>query len=37
VYLIPLFNYTNPVLVKSGITGYRSLGGTVNFNQVVME
>ena len=37
VYLIPLFNYTNPVLVKSGISGYRSLGGTVNFNQVVME
>ena len=34
VYVIPLFNYTTPVLVQSGITGYRSLGGTVNFNLV---
>ncbi|MBQ8094665.1 MAG: peptide ABC transporter substrate-binding protein [Clostridia bacterium] len=37
VYVIPLFNYTTPVLVKSGVTGYRSLGGTVNFNKVVVE
>ncbi len=37
VYLIPLFNYTNPVLVRSGVSGYRSLGGTANFNTVVME
>ncbi|MBQ7486289.1 MAG: peptide ABC transporter substrate-binding protein [Clostridia bacterium] len=36
-YVIPLFNYSNPVLVKSGVSGYRSLGGTVNFNTVVIE
>ena len=37
VYVIPLFNYTTPVLVQSNISGYRSLGGTVNFNQVIVE
>ena len=36
VYVIPLFNYTSPVLVRDGVTGYRSLGGTVNFNQVTI-
>lgn len=37
VYVIPLFNYTNPVLIRDGVTGYRSLGGTVNYSQVVIE
>ena len=37
VYVIPLFNYTTPVLVQSNISGYRSLGGTVNFNLVEVE
>ena len=36
VYVIPLFNYTTPVLVQSGVTGYRSMGGTANFAQVVI-
>ena len=36
VYVIPLFNYTTPVLVQENVTGYRSLGGTVNFEQVVI-
>ena len=35
VYVIPLFDYTSPVLVQSGISGYRSLGGTPDFSQVV--
>ena len=35
VYVIPLFNFATPVLVQDGITGYRSLGGTVNYSQVV--
>lgn len=34
VYVIPLFDYTDAVLVQSGIQGYRSLGGTVDFRQV---
>lgn len=34
VYVIPLFNYSNPVMVQSGVTGYRSLGGQANFSQV---
>lgn len=37
VYVIPLFNYATPVLVKEGVSGYRSLGGTANFSQVVFE
>ncbi len=36
VYVIPLFNYATPVLVQENVTGYRSLGGTVNFSQVVI-
>lgn len=36
VYVIPLFNYSTPVLVQSGVTGYRSLGGRVDFSQVVI-
>ena len=36
VYVIPLFNYTTPVLVQAGVSGYRSLGGTVNFEQVTI-
>lgn len=35
VYVIPLFDYTSPVLMQSGISGYRSLGGTPDFSQVV--
>ncbi|MDR1439417.1 MAG: peptide ABC transporter substrate-binding protein [Clostridiales bacterium] len=30
-YVIPLFDYTSPALVKSGLRGYRSLGGDVDF------
>jgi len=36
VYVIPMFNYTTPVLVQEGVTGYRSLGGAANFSQVVI-
>ena len=37
MYVIPLFNFATPVLVQDGISGYRSLGGTVNYSQVVIE
>lgn len=36
VYVIPLFNYSTPVLVQSGVSGYRSLGGRADFSQVVI-
>ncbi|MBQ6374847.1 MAG: peptide ABC transporter substrate-binding protein [Clostridia bacterium] len=35
VYVIPLFNYADPVLLQSGISGQRMLGDTPNFSQVV--
>ena len=37
VYAIPLFNYTSPVLIRDGVHGYRSLGGTVDFRQVTID
>ncbi len=36
VYVIPLFNYPTPALIQTGVTGYRSLGGTADFSQVVI-
>ena len=37
VYVIPLFNYADPALIKDGVSGYRMLGDTPNFSQVVIE
>ena len=36
VYVIPLFEFTTPVLVQSNVSGYRSLGGAADFGQCVI-
>ncbi|MDR1438853.1 MAG: peptide ABC transporter substrate-binding protein [Clostridiales bacterium] len=36
VYVIPLFDYTSPALVRTGLSGFRSLGGNVNFAKCVL-
>jgi len=36
VYVIPLFEFTTPVLVQSNVSGYRSLGGAADFGACVI-
>ena len=35
VYVIPLFEFTTPVLAQSNVSGYRSLGGAADFSACV--